>query len=358
MKSMAKISLRGRLFGVVLLPLVGVLSFFSKAPDPNEALQKFVTFFIAGNAEGLKEIIHPDMLAGKEVKTEDVQTFIQRFRRDPLTLEQSTVDRRMKAEDDKTERFQATVVFRGPPLSPHYPGPCRLTMVLLWVFEDDRWWLERPLSIHYTVASNQVFPTDLQREAAMKFEAACSVLDRLGLAGSEDQAFLGKRVQGVGTEEYAELEQLHKKERDKKGLSPDARGVDVLLKAAAKQQGGFLNIYHGDFQDSATDRRKPVPWEVLRDYVTAAILRGKTQEKRSNPTAAHLSARDRPRPATPRRARRVRLCQLGPDVPEAGSRRAGEVSAQIFKPGEGRGFGLCKHGFPTPRLSADGSELS
>jgi len=283
---MTKIALRGRLFSMALLPLVGVLSFWNKAPDPNQALQHFVTLFTQGNAAGLQEIIHPDMLSGKEIRTADVENFVKRYRHEPLVLEESTIDRKMKSEDDKTERFQATVVFQGSPLSQHYSGPSRLTMVLLWALETDRWWLERPLSVYYTVTSTEAFPTDRQRESAMKFDAACGVLDRLGLTATRDPALLGKRIPGSAADEYAELEQLHKKERDKRGIDPDSRGVDLLLKAAGKEQGGLLKIYHGDFKDGPKDQRRPVPWEVIRDYVTAALQRGKTMEKRSNPTGA------------------------------------------------------------------------
>lgn len=285
-KPMVRISFRSHLLGIAFLPLVGVLSFWSKAPDPNEALQNFINLFKSGNAAGLQEIIHPDMLSGKEIRIQDVENFIRRFRHEPLVVQESSIDRKMKSEDDQTERFQATVVFRGPPLTPHYPGPSILTMELLWAMQDGRWWLERPLSIFYSVTSTDAFPTDRQREAAMKFEAACGVLDRLGLKDNPDPALLGKRVPGTATDAYAELEQLHKQERDKRGISPDSRGVDLLLTAAGKEQGGFLQIYHGDFRQGPEDKRKPVPWEVLRDYVTAALLRGKTFEKRMNPAAA------------------------------------------------------------------------
>ena len=284
---MTKIALRGRLFSMALLPLVGVLSFWNKAPDPNQALQHFVTLFTQGNAAGLQEIIHPDMLSGEEIRTADVENFVKRYRREPLVLVESTIDRKMKSEDDKTERFQATVVFQGSPLSQHYSGPSRLTMVLLWALENDRWWLERPLSVYYTVTSSEAFPTDRQREAAMKFDAACGVLDRLGLTANRDPALLGKRhplaLPRMSTRSWSNST---RRNGTRKASTPDSRGVDLLLKAAAKEQGGFLKIYHGDFQDGPKDQRRPVPWEVIRDYVTAALQRGKTMEKRSNPTGA------------------------------------------------------------------------
>lgn len=283
---MKKLSFGYRLFSVAVIPLVGVLSFLSKAPDPGQALQQFVNAFIAGNAAGLKEIIHPEVMTGKEIQTGDVEKFLQRFHHGSLVLEESKIDKRIKSEDDKTERFQATVVFQEPAPGPQYAGPSRLTMVLLWALEDDRWWLERPLSICLTVNSTEKFPTDRQRESAMQFETACGVLERIGVKDDKDLDIIGKRAPGAATNEYVELEQLHQKERNKRGIDPDSRGVDLLIRAAGKEHGGFLQVYHGDFKEGPKDKRRPMPWEVLRDYGGAALERGKTQEKRMNAKAA------------------------------------------------------------------------
>ena len=55
----------------------------------------------------------------------------------------------------------------------------------------------------------------------------------------------------------------------------------MLLKGAGRSQGGLLQIYQGDFPSGPEDKRRPVPWDMFRDYVQAAIKLGKTYEKQA-----------------------------------------------------------------------------
>jgi hypothetical protein len=203
-----------------------------------------------------------------------------------LSLQSALVDATIKSEDNETERFQGTIVFKGPVLSPRYPKPSMLTMTLLWVLEDNRWWLERPLSIQQSVSSDDRFPTAAQQEAAARFQAAVAVLDKIGLVGDADAAGIGRRTAGSALEDYRELDRLAAQEVGSGGVDPEATGVDVLLRAASRAEGGLLKIYYGDFKDEAEDTRKPFPWEAFRAYVTAAFKRAKTFEKRGNVKAA------------------------------------------------------------------------
>ncbi len=146
--------------------------------------------------------------------------------------------------------------------------------------EDGKWWLERPLNIGYTINTASAYPTPQQEEIAQRFLATLAVLDKLGLPGNEDLQFLDPADQGTAVEQYKELENLYKDEKGREGVDPGGRGVQVLLKAATKSHGGLLQIYHEDFRKGPEDKRKPVPWEMFKDYVDAAIKHAKFLEKR------------------------------------------------------------------------------
>lgn len=271
---------------VAVAGIIGVLSIFSKPPDPEQAMQRFVAMFTAQDAPGILKVIHPDVLTGKEIGITDVESFLKRFRTNLLKLESRRIDQKMKSEDGETERFKASLVFRGPVLAPQYPNASTLSMTLLWVLEEGQWWLERPLAINYTVTSNDTFPTRSQQEAANEFEAAMGVLDRLGFKSDREIPDVGRRTPGTATDQYKELERLYEQERGPKGIDPSAGGVEVLLKAAAMSRGGFGELYLGDFSANSDSRGKAVPWAMFRDYVAAATERGKTLEKQSNAKGA------------------------------------------------------------------------
>jgi len=271
---------------VAVAGIIGVFSIFAKPPDPEQAMQRFVAMFTAQDAPGVLKVIHPDILSGKEIGITEVENFLKRFRTNLLKLESNRLDQRMKSEDGETERFKASLVFRGPVLAPQYPNPSTLSMTLLWVLEEGQWWLERPLSINYTVTSNESFPTHAQREAANEFEAALGVLAKLGFKSGQDHPGLSRRTPGNATAQYKELEKLYEQERGPKGIDSSARGVEVMLKAAARDRGGLTELYHDDFGADSNTRRKPAPWAMFRDYVAAATQRGKTLEKQNNSKGA------------------------------------------------------------------------
>jgi tetratricopeptide (TPR) repeat protein len=265
---------------------MGVLPFFGSPEEPTAALQRFVTLFVGQDAAGITKIIQPEITSEIDVTSEDVEGFLKRYRSNTLTLESSKVDKRFKSEDGTTERFQATLSFRGPVLSPEYPKASTLKMTLLWVMQDGKWWLERPLSIVQWVTSSDAYPTEAQDEAAARFKAAAAVLDQVGLPGKEDLALVDYPFTGNAIAQYKELEKLHLQERGSKGIDPRASGVQVLLKGAGRSQGGLLQIYQGDFPSGPDDKRRPVPWDMFRDYVQAAIKLGKIYEKQEKPKEA------------------------------------------------------------------------
>ena len=239
----------------------------------------------------MAKIIHSEITTEIEVTTEDMERFFKRYQSNSLSLESVRVDERFKSEDGTTERFQATLSFRGPVLSPEYPAPSKLNMTLLWAMQDGKWWLERPLSITYTVVSNDAYPTEAQNETSARFEAAIAVLDQLGLPGKEDLPWVDYPSAGDAVADK-ELEKLHLQERGSKGVDPRASGVQVLLKAAGRSQGGLLKIYHGDFAGGPEDKRRPAPWDMFRDYVQAAIKLGNIYQKQAKPKDAERIYRD------------------------------------------------------------------
>ena len=276
-----KLYSKNRFFCLAMAGIMGVLPFFGSPEETPAALQRFVTLFTGQDAAGFTKIIHSEITSEIDVTTEEVENFLKRYRSNSLSLESSNVDKRFKSEDGTTERFQATLSFRGPVLSPEYPNPSKLDMTLLWVMQDGKWWLERPLSIMCTVSSSEAYPTEAQNEIAARFAAAIAVLDQLGLPGKEDLGWVDYPSTGDAVAEYKELEKLHLQERGSKGVDARAAGVQVLLKGAGRSQGGLLQIYQGDFPSGPEDKRRPVPWDMFRDYVQAAIKLGNTYQKQA-----------------------------------------------------------------------------
>ncbi len=266
----------------VPLVVAGLFNLFGTNEKPQDAVNRFIQVFTRGDAAGLMKMIQPDVVRDKEIRPDEVEGFLRRYRSRSVRLQSARIDRRFKGEDGKAGGFQATLHFRASVLAKKYPNPPTLEMTLLWGIQKKKFWLERPVSINYRVTTKRSYPTAAQDEAAMRFEAALGVLERIGLCGKEDLYLIGKRASGSGLSAYKELEKLHKKERGAKGVNPTARGVAVFLKGAARKEGGFLKTYHGDFKTSPKDRRGPVPWDMFRDYAQAAVRLAKTFERRGN----------------------------------------------------------------------------
>lgn len=287
----ARSSTKYRCFCFALVGLMGITSFFWPAEEPDKAVKGFAELFTGGNAAGILQIMNPEMVGGKEIREADIAKFLKRVRSKSMRLERAGVDKRLKAEDGSAERFQCTLVFKGPPLGSRYGGRSTLKMKLLWVLSDRRWLLERPLSIDCFVASNDAYPTGAQEEVALRFESALQVLERLGLAGNEDLPFIGRRSPGSLIEDFEQLEKIHPKEKGATGMHRTAGGVEILLRAANRSQGGILRVYHGDFKRGPKDKRRPVPWEVFRDYTDAALAQAKWLEKAGNGKGAERICR-------------------------------------------------------------------
>lgn len=277
-----------RYFSVAMIGFLGVFSFLGTTETPEEAVKRFVRVFTAQDSLGLMKMIQPEIIDEKEIGPKEVEAFLTRYHGRSQRLETFRIDQRLRSDDGKTDRFQATLVFRGPALSARYSGPSTLEMSLLWVFEQGKWWLERPLSISYHATSTAPYPTSEQNEVAMRFRTALQILDKIGMLGKADLPLAALPTRGIAVQAYRELERLHKGERGPGGVDANARGVTVMLKAASRTQGGFLKIYHGDFSTSALDQRRAVPWDMFRDYILAAINRAKKQEKIGEPEKAEM----------------------------------------------------------------------
>ena len=132
-------------FCLAAVGLVGFMSLFSRPEEPEEAIKRFAKLFIAQDAAAISKIILPEIQAEKEIRVADITSLLKRLQSSSMSLSSFTIDRRFKSEDQKAERFQATLRFRGPRLSKDYPDPCTLTMVLVWLLENRTWFLERPI---------------------------------------------------------------------------------------------------------------------------------------------------------------------------------------------------------------------
>jgi hypothetical protein len=283
---------RDRVTILSMAGFVGLLPFMGSTPEaPEKSINHFAELFLAQNVAGVEQLIHPDVRDDKEIQAREVETFLKRFPAASLKFEKSVIDRRFSSEDGKTERVQASLRFRGPVFAPQYPDDSTLQMTLLWVLDNGKWWLERPLSMNYLVTSSERFPSHAQMETATRFEAAIQILGKLGLPGQEDLELVEASTAGPAIEQYKELEQLYKSEKGPGGVDPNGRGVQLLLQAATRRQGGFLRIYHGDFTNGPDDKRVAVPWDMFRDYVEGAIKLAKYYERRENPKRAQTICR-------------------------------------------------------------------
>lgn len=274
-----------------LAAVLGLLPFGKTLEDPNEAVKRFASMFASQDANGILKIIHPEVVSGKEIRVGDVERFLKRCRSSSLKLERVRIDHRFKSEDGQTERFQSTLLFNGPVLSQRYPAPSTMHLTLLWVAQDNQWWLERPLSLNYVVVSKDSYPTQAQQDVAMRFQTTMQVLDKLGLPGTEDLELLSPQVAGTATEQYRELERLHRQERGAGGVDMRSRGVQVMLEAANRKDPGFLHLYQFDFSPQSQPGLRAVPWDMFRDYVQAAIKLGRSLEANNFPKRAETTYR-------------------------------------------------------------------
>lgn len=265
-----------------VIGMIGITSFIWPSEDAEKALQRFSRLFITQDVAAITRIIHSDIRSGKEIRRTDVENFVKRLHSKDLILRNIDITQRLISEDGSVKRIKSKFLFQGPSLSREYPHPSTLKMVLLWVLDDRRWWLERPISIEFLVDSTDKYPTPAQQELALRFEAALAVLNRIGLSGNKAATLVGRATAGPAVDKFKELEKLHPKERDAKGIHYTAYGVQVLLQAAACRPAGLLKRYHGDFKTDPADTRKPVPWDMFRDYVQGAIKYGKSLEKRGS----------------------------------------------------------------------------
>ncbi len=262
-----------------MVGIIGILSFISSPQPPEQALQKFVEILHNKDVASFRSLIHPDITSDKEISEKDMEGFLNRYGGPDWKLESYNIDRRLQSEDGKAVRFQATLQYGGKKLSPRYPDPATLKIVSLWIYEENRWWFERALDVSCSVNFPGQYPTPDQEEIAMRFQAALSVLDSIGLPGKEDLLLAAPVERGSAATYIKELEKLYPQERGAKGLAWNARGVTTFLKGSVKAHGGLLERFHGDFKKGPRDRLSPPPWDMFRDYVEGAIKRAKRHEK-------------------------------------------------------------------------------
>ena len=155
------------------LGMFGVLSMFMPSEEPDAAVKKFIGVFNAQDAAGLLQLMYPEIVADKEVKVDDLEQFLKGYHSNSLVLKNFRVDEKMLSEDGSVERFKSTIVFRGPVLAPEYPSPSAFKIELLWILEDGKWWLERPLSMNHLVEWTQSYPTAAAKRNGPAFQDRC-----------------------------------------------------------------------------------------------------------------------------------------------------------------------------------------
>ncbi len=153
----------------VAIGLVGLFPFFATPEEPQQALSSFVNMFLAQDAGAVLNILHTDIVADKDVRVNDVDAFLKRFPARSLQFKEAVIEERFKSEDGKTDRIRSTLRFTGPVLAPQYPDRSVLNLTLLWVMEDNKWWLERPLKIDYTVNTTVGLPNTAARRISAAF---------------------------------------------------------------------------------------------------------------------------------------------------------------------------------------------
>jgi hypothetical protein len=281
--------LANRLFSFAIIGLVGILPFFSKPPDPPEkAIKEFAEMFVKQDADGILKLMQTDVVTGTDLTLSEIENLLKRYQSNKFKFQDLVVQKKMKAEEESesAERVQVELTFKGPVLANDYPDPSVLKMVQLWILEKDKWRLERSVSMDYTVNSDQSYPSEPQDETAAQFEATLAVLDRLGLRNDEAEALAQPSQSGNSVDDYKELDRSYQRDKGPKGVDPKSESMQVFLKAAARANGGWLMDYSGDFQTGSTDKRKPVPWGMIKDYIKGAIELGKYMEKNGKPKSA------------------------------------------------------------------------
>lgn len=270
-------------FSFAGIGLIGILSIFAgPAPNPESAVKGFVKIFQSRDAVGMAKIIQPEIAKGKEWGPAQTEDFLKRYTRGLGRLEKMRLSKPMPSEDGTTKRCESHLVWEVNNVAPEFPGPALLEMDLLWALEKDKWWLERPLSIKYKVSSQTRYPTPEQEDMAARFVSALEVLERIGLPGKEDIPLCGRIVRGSAAKHYEELAKLYAQEKGRAGVDPKGRGVQVFLKAAVYENGGFLKEYYGDFRFGRNETRRAMPWDMFVAYASAAIKLGKIEQRRGN----------------------------------------------------------------------------
>jgi hypothetical protein len=208
--------------------------------------------------------------------------FLVRLNAQSASLKTSKLSPAPSKEEDGTRQFKAFLVFNSRGALPKDLGPAWLEMELLFTLRQEKWFLERPLSLRFRITTNKKYPTEAQDEIALRYVAAIQVIDKISLLGGEDIYVAPPPVEGSAQDLIAELEDLHKKELVDSAIPPKSRGVSIFVRAGSMRNGEFLKRYHGDFSGGGQDHRKPMPWDMFRDYAMAALKMGKTQEKRGD----------------------------------------------------------------------------
>ena len=109
-----------RFFCFALLGIVGILPFFAKPEPPEPAIKQFADMFVRQDAEGILKSMHADMVTGTDLTLSEIENLLKRYRANLFKFEKLDIQKRMKAEDESTQRVQVELTFKGPILAKDY----------------------------------------------------------------------------------------------------------------------------------------------------------------------------------------------------------------------------------------------
>ncbi len=238
-------------------------------------MNRLATLIINSDSGGITNIIHPDMVADNDGQKTALENFLKRLPKDKIEFESSHVNSRFRDPENKVERFKGSISFRTPAQFSEYPGPWKLEMEFFWLLDDNKWWLERPISVLYTVESNQSYPTQSQEEVSERFMATLQVLATIPWTSPQETLISSRSASKNKSDDYMDLEKLYFQEKTPRGIDPDSSAVVKFLKIASRHLGQFFSLYSGDFKSGPKDIRRPVPWDVYKNCVEASCIKGR-----------------------------------------------------------------------------------
>jgi hypothetical protein len=264
-----------KISGFLCLGVFGVLSFFQSPEDPSTALNRLATLITNSDSGGIMSILHPDMVVDNDGEKTALENFLKRLPKGKIEFDASRVNRRFRDPENQVDRFEGSISFRTPSQFSGYPDSWKLEMEFFWILDNNKWWLERLISVNYTLESTESYPTQSQEEVSTRLMTALEVLATIPWTSPQDTLNACLSAPKNKSDDYKDLENLYFQEKTPRGIDPDSSATLKFLKIASGNLGQFFSLYQGDFKSSPKDIRRPVPWDVYKNCVDASCIKGR-----------------------------------------------------------------------------------